>query len=93
MNYQWISDLSVFDEYDVILSSSSSCAKGVITKPGSIHVCYCHTPMRYAWEKREEYLKDMGKFKKIIVKIFLSNFFASSQYSSIKFSCLVLPHT
>ena len=49
------------NEYDVILSSSSSCAKGVLTKPGSIHVCYCHTPMRYAWEKRDEYTAGMGK--------------------------------
>ena len=57
--------------YDVILSSSSSCAKGVITKPGSIHVCYCHTPMRYAWEKRDEYLEGMGSLKKKLIKILL----------------------
>jgi len=59
------------NEYDVILSSSSSCAKGVITKPGSIHVCYCHTPMRYAWEKRDEYLEGMGVLKKKLIKILL----------------------
>jgi len=52
------------NDYDVILSSSSSCAKGVLTKPGSIHICYCHTPMRYAWEKREEYTSRNGKTKK-----------------------------
>jgi len=38
------------DEFDVVLSSSHSVAKGVITKPETLHVCYCHTPMRYAWE-------------------------------------------
>lgn len=59
------------NEYDVVLSSSSSCAKGVITKPGSIHICYCHTPMRYAWEKRDEYLNGMGKLKKKLIKILL----------------------
>ena len=59
------------NEYDVILSSSSSCAKGVITKPGSIHVCYCHTPMRYAWELRDDYIKGMGKLKRRLVKILL----------------------
>ena len=59
------------NDYDVILSSSSSCAKGVITKPESIHICYCHTPMRYAWEKRDEYIKGMGNFKKKLVKILL----------------------
>lgn len=59
------------NEYDVVLSSSSSCAKGVLTKPGSIHVCYCHTPMRYAWEKREEYIEGMGKIKRRLIKILL----------------------
>jgi glycosyltransferase involved in cell wall biosynthesis len=38
------------DEYDVVISSSHSCAKGVITKPETVHICYCHTPIRYAWE-------------------------------------------
>lgn len=57
------------NKYDVILSSSSSCAKGVITKPGSVHICYCHTPMRYAWEKRDEYTEGMGKLKKKLVEI------------------------
>lgn len=57
------------NEYDVILSSSSSCAKGVITKPESIHICYCHTPMRYAWEMRDEYIEGMGKTKRRLVKI------------------------
>ena len=59
------------NQYDVVISSSSSCAKGVLTKPGSIHICYCHSPMRYAWEKREEYLEGMGKLKKKLVKILL----------------------
>lgn len=59
------------NEYDVILSSSSSCAKGVITKSGSIHICYCHTPMRYAWEKKDEYTQDMGILKKKLVNLLL----------------------
>lgn len=59
------------NEYDVVLSSSSSCAKGVLTKPGSVHVCYCHTPMRYAWEKRDEYVEGMGKLKRGLIKILL----------------------
>ena len=35
--------------YDLILSSSSAYAKGVIPRPGARHICYCHTPMRFAW--------------------------------------------
>ncbi len=38
-------------EYDIVLSSCHSVSKGVITKPGTLHISYCHTPMRYAWEK------------------------------------------
>ncbi len=41
-------DLSSFD---LILSSSHACAKNVRKPPGALHVCYCHTPMRYAWEE------------------------------------------
>ncbi len=35
--------------YDLVLSSSSGCAKGVLTSRDAMHVCYCHTPMRWAW--------------------------------------------
>lgn len=35
--------------YDLILSSSSAYAKGIIPRPGALHVCYCHTPMRFGW--------------------------------------------
>jgi len=50
-------------EYDIILSSSHAVAKGVITSPYQTHICYCHTPMRYAWELTFEYLRHspMGK--------------------------------
>jgi len=43
-------------EYDVILSSSHAVAKGVITSPHQLHICYCHTPMRYAWDLTFDYL-------------------------------------
>jgi len=39
------------DGFDLVLSSSHACAKNVRTPPGALHVCYCHTPMRYAWEE------------------------------------------
>lgn len=43
---------------DVILSSSHAIGKGVIPPPTAVHVCYCHTPMRYAWEMERQYLDD-----------------------------------
>ena len=45
-------------DYDVILSSSHAVAKGVITTPYQCHVCYCHTPMRYAWDLTFDYLNN-----------------------------------
>ncbi|MGK7944670.1 MAG: glycosyltransferase [Microcystaceae cyanobacterium] len=44
-------------DYDVILSSSHAVAKGVITRPDQLHICYCHTPMRYAWDLTFDYLE------------------------------------
>jgi len=46
--------------YDLIVSSSHCVAKGVIRRPGSVHVCYCHTPMRYAWSQGGAYDAAMG---------------------------------
>lgn len=46
--------------YDLIISSSHAVAKGVITGPGQLHICYCHTPVRYAWDLQHRYLKESG---------------------------------
>lgn len=43
-------------EYELIISSNYACAKGVITRPDQLHVCYIHTPARYAWDLQEAYL-------------------------------------
>lgn len=48
-------------EFDVIISSSSAEAKQVQkTRPGQVHICYCHTPIRYYWSHYAEYKKDPG---------------------------------
>ena len=44
--------------FDVIVSSSHAVAKGIIPPSSARHICYCHTPMRYAWEMEEQYLTD-----------------------------------
>ncbi len=46
--------------YDLIITNSHSVAKGIRKYPGQLHICYCHTPMRYAWDLRDQYLKDAG---------------------------------
>lgn len=49
--------LEEFDlsEYDLVISSESGPAKGIITRPGSLHLCYCHSPMRYLWDHYHQY--------------------------------------
>ena len=47
-----------FSAYDVVLSDSSSFAKGIITGPETLHVCYMHTPMRFAWDDCQKYTRD-----------------------------------
>lgn len=44
--------------YDVIVSSSHAVGKGILPPPHAMHVCYCHTPMRYAWFMEQDYLRD-----------------------------------
>lgn len=46
-------------EYDVVLSSTSAFAKGVITRPNTLHISYCHTPTRYLWTDTHEYLEEL----------------------------------
>jgi glycosyltransferase involved in cell wall biosynthesis len=46
--------------YDVVLSSSASIGKGVLTRPDQLHIAYVHSPMRYAWDMQHEYLRDAG---------------------------------
>lgn len=46
--------------YDLVISSESGPAKGVLTRPDTLHVCYCHTPMRYVWSGYHDYLSSAG---------------------------------
>lgn len=45
-------------EYDLIISSSHAVAKGVLTNSDQLHICYCHTPIRYAWDLYHSYIKE-----------------------------------
>ncbi|MBU1712103.1 MAG: glycosyltransferase [Proteobacteria bacterium] len=62
-------------EYDVILSSNTAFAKGVITLPTTMHICYCHTPTRYLWSDTHSYIKELGysSVVKRTLPYFLSN--------------------
>ncbi len=62
-------------EYDLVLSSSTACAKGVITRAGTCHISYCNTPMRYAWDFYHEYTEKKG---------FLLRFYIAWQMNRIR---------
>lgn len=78
--------LEQFDlsSYDLVLSSESGPAKGVITGPNTLHVCYCHSPMRYIWDMYPQYVKTMsplvrGIFALTAHKVRLWDFAASAR--------------
>ncbi len=54
--------------YKLVLSDTSSFAKGVITAPDSTHICYCHTPTRYLWSDTHQYINEL-KYNKWLKKI------------------------
>ncbi|MBS1640651.1 MAG: glycosyltransferase [Bacteroidetes bacterium] len=60
--------------YDLVISSSHAVAKGVLTDCSQLHITYCHTPIRYAWDLYHQYLKETKikfGFKGWIVRYFL----------------------
>jgi len=46
--------------FDIVISSSYVAAKGVLTRPDQLHVCYCHSPVRFAWDLQHQYLLETG---------------------------------
>ena len=57
-------------EYDLVISSESGPAKGVITAPDSLHICYVHSPMRYLWDQYWIYKQSASVFEKLALKVF-----------------------
>src|SRR5450755_1193692 len=53
--------------YDLIISSESGPAKGIIPPPDALHVCYCHTPMRYIWNMYHDYRNSAGRLTRLLM--------------------------
>lgn len=76
-NYKWLLPFfplafESFDlaGYDVVISSASAFAKGVVTWPDTLHVCYCHTPPRFAWRFNEYVAQEgMGRVKRSVIQL------------------------
>jgi len=55
-------------EYNLIISSSWAVAKGIKKDKNQLHICYCHTPIRYAWDLYDEYTANLSQPKKFLVQ-------------------------
>tara|TARA_B100001079_G_scaffold77332_2_gene66528 strand:- start:100 stop:1242 length:1143 start_codon:yes stop_codon:yes gene_type:complete len=53
--------------YDLVISSESGPAKGVLTDPDALHVCYCHSPMRYLWDMYHDYRESTGRLNRLLM--------------------------
>jgi len=60
--------------YDLIISSSHCVAKGIVPMPGSLHISYCHTPMRYVWDVHFDYFRDSGEGSRNLFISALANY-------------------
>jgi glycosyltransferase involved in cell wall biosynthesis len=58
--------------YDIVVSSSSAWAHGVLVDPGAVHVCYCHNPFRYAWSEREATLAARSPLVRPALRVLLN---------------------
>lgn len=68
-------------KYDLVFSSESGPAKGFLVNPGTLHICYCHTPMRYLWDMYHDYLKEAGRLTRFLFR-FISHYMRMWDYSS-----------
>ncbi|MCX5497544.1 glycosyltransferase [Kaistia dalseonensis] len=56
--------------YDLVISSEAGPAKGVITRPDAVHICYCHSPMRYLWDQHAVYRRAAGPIQRLAMAAF-----------------------
>lgn len=56
-------------EFDLVISSESGPAKGVICRPDAVHVCYCHSPMRYVWDHFHIYRNMAGWLTRLVMPL------------------------
>jgi glycosyltransferase involved in cell wall biosynthesis len=54
--------------YDLVISSESGPAKGIVPNPNAYHICYCHSPMRYLWDMYHEYFRKTNRLTKFFMK-------------------------
>jgi glycosyltransferase involved in cell wall biosynthesis len=71
--------------FDLVLSSSSAFGKGVITKPETLHICYCHTPMRWCWNYQEYVEREqLGRVARTVLPLLISSLRVWDQTSAMR---------
>lgn len=78
--------------YDIVISSSHAVAKGVLVGPDQLHVCYCHSPVRYAWDLQHQYLRESGLTKGLkgwIARIVLHYIRSWDQNTANRVDCFI----
>lgn len=77
--YKWFlplmpaaTEAHALDDFEIVISSSSAFAKGVLTSPATLHLCYCHTPTRFLWSDSRSYVEELPY--NYLIKIFLPIF-------------------
>ena len=70
--------------YDLVISSESGPAKGVLTGPDTLHLCYCHTPMRYLWDFYQDYLRESGPVLRPLFRLLSGRLRAWDALSSMR---------
>jgi len=78
--------------YDLIISSSHAFAKGALTNSNQLHICYCYTPIRYAWDLTNQYFDKrsfIGRIQKLILQPVLHNIRTWDVVSSNRVDCFV----
>jgi len=63
--------LEAFDltGYDLVISSEAGPAKSIVTRPDAVHICYCHSPMRYLWDCSQQYQNNAGRVSRFVMQM------------------------
>lgn len=56
-------------DFDLVISSESGPAKGIVVRPDALHICYCHSPMRYIWDHYHQYRKTASRLARLIMPL------------------------
>lgn len=64
--FPWATQRLDLSDFQLVISSDAATMKGVRTAPGALHICYCHTPMRYVWSGYDDYARQLGPLGRVL---------------------------